>query len=89
MSRTNPPSFPNLEALIADGEITIGQMYPIGGVAVATDGHNSLAMLRQRPGESLLEIMQRLDEAVKKAVESDAYTDEINTPATPPSSKRR
>lgn len=88
MPRTNPPSFPNLEALIADGEITIGQMYPIGGVAVATDGHNSLAMLRQRPGESFMEILQRLDEAVKKAVETDAYTDEINTPAAS-SSKRR
>ena len=88
MPRTNPPSFPNLEALIADGEITIGQMYPIGGVAVATDGHNSLTMLRQRPDESLLEIMLRLDEAVKKAVESDLYTDEINTSAAS-SSKRR
>ena len=38
-------------------------------------------MLRQRPAESLLEIMQRLDETVEKAVESDVYTDEINTPA--------
>jgi hypothetical protein len=88
MPRANPPSFPNLDALIANGEITIGQMYPIGGVAVATDGHNSLAMLRQRPGESLLEVMLRLDEAVKEAVETDAYTDEINTPAAL-SSKRR
>lgn len=88
MPRTTPPSFPNLDALIANGEITIGQMYPIGGVAVATDGHNSLAMLRQRPRESLLEVMLRLDDAVKKAVETDVYTDEINTPAAP-SSKRR
>ena len=88
MSRTNLPSFPNLEALIADGEITIGKMYPIGSVAVATDGHNAIAMLRQRPSESLLEIMQRLDEAVKKAVETDVYTDEINTPKAS-SSKRR
>lgn len=88
MPRTEPPGFPNLEVLIADGEITIGHLHPIGNIAVATDGHNSLAMLRQRPGESLLEIMQRLDEAVKKAVETDAYTDEINVPPSASSTRR-
>jgi hypothetical protein len=73
--------FPHIEDLIEDGEITVGIMYPVGSVAVATDGHNSLAMLRRRPGESLMDLLQRLDAAIEKAVEQNIYTDEINSPA--------
>lgn len=81
MASTDKSLFPHIEALIADGEITVGIMYPVGSVAVATDGHNSLAMLRRRPGESLMDLLQRLDAAIKNAVEQDIYTDEINSPA--------
>jgi len=73
----NPP-FPHIEALIDEGEVSIGINYPVGCVAVATDGHNALAMLRRRPGESLMDILQRLDAAIEKAIEQDIYTDEIN-----------
>jgi len=38
---------PNISELIADGEITLGELYSVGGVATATDGHNSLAMLKR------------------------------------------
>jgi hypothetical protein len=31
---------------ISDGEITVGTLVPVGCVAIATDGHNSLAMLQ-------------------------------------------
>jgi len=77
--------FPHIEALIDDGEITIGIMYPVGCVAVATDGHNALAMLRRCPGESLMDLLQRLDAAIETAVEQDIHTDEINSsaPGTP------
>jgi hypothetical protein len=44
---------PHIAELIADGEITVGMLNPVGCVAVATDGHNSLAMLKRRPGETL------------------------------------
>ena len=88
MSRTSLTSFPNLDALILDGQITIGKISPIGNVAIATNGQKTIAMLRQRPGDALRDVLQRLDEAVKKAIETDVYTDEINTPAASPSKRR-
>lgn len=45
-------------------------------------------MLRQRPGDALLDVLQRLDEAVKKAIETNIYADKINTPAASPPKRR-
>ena len=61
-----------------EGEITIGRVGRIRCAAVASDGHNALAMLVRRPGESLHDLLVRLDEAIRLAVEEDEYTDEIN-----------
>ena len=76
----DPLKLPNLEALMDEGEITLGHLYPVGGTAVATDGYNCLAMLKRRPNESLTALLQRLDSAVALAVQKNIYTDEINTP---------
>jgi hypothetical protein len=73
-----PASLPNLAELIAYGEITVGVLRPIGCVATATDGHNCLAMLVRRQGETLFQLLTRLDQAVDKALTEDIYTDEIN-----------
>lgn len=55
----------NIEALIADGGgITIGAIYPIECAATAADGHNSLAMLVRREGETLNALLERLDNAI-------------------------
>lgn len=81
MATSEKSPFPHIEALIDDGEVTVGVIRPVGCVAVATDGHNALAMLRRRPGESLMDLLQRLEAAIEKAVEQDIYTDEINSPA--------
>jgi hypothetical protein len=64
--------------LIEFGEVTLGNKYPIGGVAVASDEHNALAMLVRREGETLAQLLTRLDQAVAKALDEDIYTDEIN-----------
>ncbi|HEX6039362.1 hypothetical protein [Longimicrobium sp.] len=61
-----------------EGEITIGRMGSIQCAAVAADGHNALAMLVRRPEESLHDLLSRLDEAIRLAVEEDEYIDEIN-----------
>jgi hypothetical protein len=71
-------SLPHIEELIEFGEITVGNKYPIGGVAVASDEHNALAMLVRRDGETLAQLLTRLDHAVGKALDDDIYTDEIN-----------
>lgn len=69
---------PHIEELIEFGEVTIGNKYPIGGVAVASDEHNALAMLVRRDGETLAQLLTRLDQAVAHALDEDIYTDEIN-----------
>lgn len=61
-----------------EGEITIGRVGRIRCAAVAVDGHNALAMLVRRPQESLHDLLARLDEAIRLAVEEEQYTDEIN-----------
>jgi hypothetical protein len=75
-----PASLPNIAELIADGEITIGVLSPVGCVAIATDGHNTLAMLKRHRGETLAQLLTRLDQAIDKAFTEDVYTDEINLP---------
>lgn len=71
--------WPHIEELIeSDGNITIGRVAPIDCAAVATDEHNMLAALVRRDGETFLELMQRLDKAVKLALDEEQFTDEIN-----------
>jgi hypothetical protein len=74
---------PNLAAFLDDGEITLGIMEPIGPVAVASDGSNTLAMLRRRKNETFTELLARLDYAIGLAVSEDIFTDEINTRTRP------
>jgi hypothetical protein len=77
----NDPDFlPHLADLIDDGEITIGTLAPVGGVATAVDGSNCLAMLVRRDGETLMQLLQRLDLAVALAFTEDIFTDEVNAP---------
>jgi len=69
---------PYIEELIEDGTITVGIMSPVGSVAVAHEGRNTLAMLRRRKGESLTQLLIRLDLAIGKAFTDDVFTDEVN-----------
>ena len=73
-----PLSLSNIADLIGDGEITVGVLRGVGCVATATDGHNCLAMLVRRRGETLAQLLTRLDQAIDKALTEDIYTDEIN-----------
>lgn len=75
----------NIESLInGDGEITIGSIASVPCAATASDPHQSLAMLVRRRGESLLELMQRLDAAIASAYNEERFIDEINPPPAPP-----
>jgi len=71
---------PNIAKLIAHGEITVGMLRPIGCVATASDRHNCLAMLVRRRGETLTQLLTRLDLAIAKAFTEDIFTDEVNPP---------
>jgi hypothetical protein len=81
-SEEYPLHLPNIAELIKDGEITIGVLRPVGCVAVANDGHNTLAMLVRQKGEPLDQLLTRLDRAIAKAHDEAFFTDEINPPPT-------
>jgi len=58
----------------------VGCMRPVvGSVAVAHDGHDTLAMLKRRNGETLAQLLVRLDQAIAKALDEGIRTDEINS----------
>jgi hypothetical protein len=78
---TGLPSLSNIAELIRHGQITAGVIRPMGSVAIATDAHQSLAMLVRRKGESLPQLLERLDLAVGNALQDEIYTDEINNPS--------
>jgi hypothetical protein len=76
----DPASLPHLADLIDEGEITVGVVEPVGCVATAVDGSNCLAMLVRRDGETLAQLLTRLDLAVGLAFAEDIFTDEVNAP---------
>ena len=48
-------------------------------VAVAHEGKNALAMLVRRKGETLAQLLTRLDLAIARAQTDDVFTDELNS----------
>lgn len=71
----------NIEALINDGgEITVGAIAGIDCGATAADGHNALAILVRRDGETLNALLKRLDKAVGRYYDTGEPADEINPP---------
>ncbi|MBS4069017.1 MAG: hypothetical protein KGZ62_10475 [Sulfurimonas sp.] len=68
-----------IESLIECGEITVGVIRPLGCVAaIASDRHDALAILKRRDGETLQQLLMRLDQAVAKAGDGGEFTDEVN-----------
>ena len=77
---SGPWELPHIAELIKDGEITVGVVRPVGRcVAIANDGENTLAMLVKRKGETLAQLLTRLDLAIAKAYNEEIFTDEINS----------
>lgn len=71
----------NIEALIEDGgEITLGRLHAIDCAATAADGHNAVAMLVRRDGESLSALIRRLDRAIGTYYDDGETVDEVNGP---------
>lgn len=78
------------ELIECDGQITLGHVHPIRKcVATATDEAQCLAMLVRRDGETLDDLLRRLDAAIADAYENDRFADEINVPTAAASPKRR
>jgi hypothetical protein len=80
-SRVTGSAYPNIAELIENGgQISIGALPPIKCGAVANDDYSCLAMLKRRPGETLQQLLERLDAAIGRALIDEEVTDEINEP---------
>jgi hypothetical protein len=86
--------WPTIEAFLdtEEGDITVGSIGhnpSLGYTAVASDAHNMLVALVRRPGETLHQLLDRLENALGPAVEDQVFTDEINGPSPPITKSRR
>jgi hypothetical protein len=73
--------WPHIEEFLeSGGNIQIGRVSPLDYVAVASDEYTMMAALTRNEGETLMELIQRLDTAVDQVVNHDNMTDEINDP---------
>jgi hypothetical protein len=69
----------HIDALMkAGGQITLGRMAPLDGVAVAADDKDIYAVLRRRPEETVAALLQRLDQAIGSAQNGGTRTNEID-----------
>jgi hypothetical protein len=67
-----------IEELIRYGQITVSNVHPVGCVAVAHDGRQTVCMLLRREEETLTQLLTRLDLAISKALTQGIRTDEVN-----------
>jgi hypothetical protein len=74
--------YPNIDAFTDHGQIVVGYMEPVGAVAIASDGRQTIAMLRRRKDENFKQLLTRLDTAIAKATVDDVYVDEVNAPSS-------
>ena len=77
-SRSLDHTLPSIEELMKYGQITMSNVRPVGCVAVAHDGRQTVAMLLRRKGESVTELLTRLDLAIAKAFSEGIRVDEVN-----------
>ena len=76
------PDLPYINEIIELGGISIGIIPPLKEcIAVAHEGRHTLAMLKRQKGESLAQLLSRLDLAIARAQTDDIFTDEINPPS--------
>jgi hypothetical protein len=86
--------WPNIEAFFeaGEGDISIGTFGyapTVRYTAVATDEENVLVALIRRPGETLHQLLGRLEQALGPALEDQVLVDEINGPSPPPAKSIR
>ena len=76
-SRTAPLS--HLQAFLDDtrGQITIGEIPPIRRAALAAEGKKARVALVGRDGETIAQLLERLDSALGKVMAEDTVIDEV------------
>jgi len=77
-TRSLDQSLPYIAKLLKHGQITVGNIRPVGCVAVAHDGRQTVSMLLRRQEETVTELLARLNLAIAKAFNDGIRTDEVN-----------
>jgi len=72
--------YPHIDEFTERGQIVIGYMEPVGPVAIAAEGRDTIAMLRRGKDETFKQLLARLDLAIESATIDNVYVDELNTP---------
>ena len=72
--------YPKIDEFTDHRQIVIGYVEPIGAVAIAAEGRQTLAMLRRRKDDTFKQLLARLDLAIASVTIDDVYVDEVNTP---------
>jgi hypothetical protein len=75
--------WPTIEAFLdsEEGNITLGSIDcgpSFGYTAVVSDSHDMLVALVRRRGETLHQLLDRVEQALGPALEEQAFVDEIN-----------
>jgi hypothetical protein len=58
--------YPNIDEFTEHGQIVIGYIEPVVGVAIASEGRQTIAMLRRRKDEPFKQLLARLDTAIER-----------------------
>ena len=77
-TRSLDQNLPYIAELLKHGQITVGNIRPVGCVAVAHDGRQTVSMLLRRQEETVTELLARLNLAIAKAFNDGIRTDEVN-----------
>ena len=77
-TRSLDQTLPYIAEMMKYGQITVGKVRPVGCVAVAHDGRQTVALLLRREGETATELLTRLDLAIPKAIAEGIRVDEVN-----------
>jgi len=72
-------SLGHLQAFLDDtrGQITLGEIPPIRRAALAAQGKKVRVALVGRDGETIAQLLERLDAALAKTMAEDAVIDEV------------
>jgi hypothetical protein len=71
--------YPHIDEFTERGQIVIGHMDPVGPVAIAAEGRDTIAMLRRGKEETFKQLLARLDLAIESATVDEVYIDEVDT----------
>jgi hypothetical protein len=74
-----PTTLASLAAFVSDGgSFSVNSVPSFGIVAAAHMKQSTIAMLLQHPGESMLELLDRLEFAIIEAIATGYVVDEVN-----------